>query len=476
MYREENEEILAAEEYLLGCSLIDKKVFAEVSAKLCASDFYFVPSQLIFSALDSVFQERGETDPVLIGKHLRNNGDIKRAGGLKYLGELHFKVPETKNVGFYVEIIAEQSCRRRLKSIASRLSSMANDESLSPSDAIAKIKSEFEGIAVTTSLEAISAPELLAMKTQPVKWVVDELIPSGLTVLAGDAKIGKSFLCWNLALAVAHGGIAISRFNVPSARNTTYIALEDPLSLIAERIHMLSFNEIPPDRLKIMNTLPANLKFNNAGIAVIDNYIKESGTEFLIVDTWKHVRPEIVSNGSAYDIDYQSLIPVQKLAHNNDIAILLVTHTRKSPDIDNPFNQIQGSMGVQAGCDTILMLTKSNSAHSLHVTGRRIAPDEHPMEMSDGIWKALTHNEKLENDMNHSENSVFTALREYGDKGMTFTEAVELTGLVKPTVKSTLRRMVDKGLIVQPNDRGKYYLPNGNGNHNGSAELLDIPW
>ena len=28
-------------------------------------------------------------------------------------------------------------------------------------------------------------------------------------------------------------------------------------------------------------------------------------------------------------------------------------------------------MGVQAGCDTILMLTKSNTAHSLHVTGRR---------------------------------------------------------------------------------------------------------
>ena len=28
-------------------------------------------------------------------------------------------------------------------------------------------------------------------------------------------------------------------------------------------------------------------------------------------------------------------------------------------------------MGVQAGCDTILMLTKSNTAHSLHATGRR---------------------------------------------------------------------------------------------------------
>lgn len=40
----------------------------------------------------------------------------------------------------------------------------------------------------------ITAAELQQMNFPPVRWVVPEIIPEGLTLLAGKPKLGKSWL------------------------------------------------------------------------------------------------------------------------------------------------------------------------------------------------------------------------------------------------------------------------------------------
>ncbi|MYC77416.1 hypothetical protein F4X10_16760 [Candidatus Poribacteria bacterium] len=42
-------------------------------------------------------------------------------------------------------------------------------------------------------LESYTALELSKMEIEPVKWFIPEFLPSGLTILAGPPKIGKSF-------------------------------------------------------------------------------------------------------------------------------------------------------------------------------------------------------------------------------------------------------------------------------------------
>ena len=105
-----------------------------------------------------------------------------------------------------------------------------------------------------------------------------------------------------------------------------------------------------------------------------------------------HVRPEIREAGSktSYDVDYQALIPIQQFAHQKNIAVLMVTHTRKAIDAENPFNQIQGSTGIQAGCDNLMMLTKDDNICSLHVRGRRVPEAEYALELLEGgTWKMI---------------------------------------------------------------------------------------
>ena len=51
-----------------------------------------------------------------------------------------------------------------------------------------------------------TARSLMAKEIPPLEWIVPELMPPGLAILAGAPKVGKSWLGLDLTLAVARGG------------------------------------------------------------------------------------------------------------------------------------------------------------------------------------------------------------------------------------------------------------------------------
>ena len=58
---------------------------------------------------------------------------------------------------------------------------------------------------MSSKLQTIDAETLLATPLKPAQFIVDELIPRGLHILAGSPKIGKSWLVLLLCLKVAEG-------------------------------------------------------------------------------------------------------------------------------------------------------------------------------------------------------------------------------------------------------------------------------
>src|SRR5262245_55147261 len=79
-----------------------------------------------------------------------------------------------------------------------------------------------------------SAEQLLELDIPPYKWVVSDLVPEGLIVLAGRPKMGKSFLVLDIAYAVSTGGKALGVFQV-SPGQVLYLALEDGLRRLQQR-------------------------------------------------------------------------------------------------------------------------------------------------------------------------------------------------------------------------------------------------
>ena len=72
----------------------------------------------------------------------------------------------------------------------------------------------------------------------PVRWTIPEILPEGLTLLAGKPKLGKSWLALSVALSIAAGGVALGTQPVAKG-DVLYLALEDNARRLQSRARRL---------------------------------------------------------------------------------------------------------------------------------------------------------------------------------------------------------------------------------------------
>lgn len=89
-----------------------------------------------------------------------------------------------------------------------------------------------------TKLETITAEDLQNRTYEPTHFLVDELIPEGLHILAGAPKIGKSWLALWLCLCVSQGQ-PLWNFAVTQGE-VLYLSLEDSYRRIQTRLFDLA--------------------------------------------------------------------------------------------------------------------------------------------------------------------------------------------------------------------------------------------
>ena len=440
------------EEAFLGSCLVDSQVF--INSNLAVPDFMIVAHQLIYKAIATVHADTGKTDPLLVADQLKKDGDLNRVGGMDIIYQLQAVIVETESAPYYEIEIKRLATKRQICAIAKQAIAQAEDESSDAEQVAAKLELDLRQLEFEQrKLDSYSVFELSRMEIEPVKWFIPNMLPSGLTILAGPPKIGKSFFCWNMAISVAVGGAAFSSIQIEQRHNVTYLSLEDPPALLKDRLDLIS-PDVKPSNLHIIHDLHQK-KLDAVGLKMIEEHLDKTASELLIVDTWKHVAPQIDSKGTSYDVDYESLIPIQQFAHRRNMGIVLVTHTRKAADIDNVFNQIQGSVGMQASCDTLMMISHDSGAKTLHLSGRRIPTEQYALTISDGIWclegtAAAYHGSALRQE-------IVSLLREAGQMGLSARDIIEMTGKNDKTIYSTLRRMVINNEIDQPKKRGDYF-------------------
>ncbi len=216
----------------------------------------------------------------------------------------------------------------------------------------------------------ITGSELLSKEIQQIPFVVNDLLPIGLTLLAGEAKAGKSWLALWLSVQVANGD-AVWGYDVRGG-TSLYLCYEDNEIRIQNRL------------LDITDEAPSNVHFctevSRLGGELeerIKTFITEHrDTKLIIIDTLQTVRP--INSDSSYSNDYSDLMVLKKLADEYKIAILLIHHFRKQKDSD-VFHQITGSTGLQGAVDTMFALTQGNRGDKtakLKCTGRDIESRE----------------------------------------------------------------------------------------------------
>jgi hypothetical protein len=233
----------------------------------------------------------------------------------------------------------------------------------------------------------LTAAELLTMDFPEQPCVVAGMIPIGLTMVAARPKTGKSWLVTQLCIAVATGQQVLDRQAVQG--NALYLALEDHPRRCKSRLEILLGQAPYPEGMDRLAYLFSDVK--RGDLRPIESWLKTAeAPRLVVIDTLGRFLPARgrQDSGDAYQADYAFMGDLKSLADQNNLAILIVHHTRKA-DADDPLTEVSGSTAYTGAADAVLVLhrSRSDADASLTITGRDFEEGRLDVQMEGCAWR-----------------------------------------------------------------------------------------
>lgn len=233
-------------------------------------------------------------------------------------------------------------------------------------------------------IQLIDAEALYYKPLEHPKMLIDGVLSDGLAIMAGDSKIGKSWMVLWMCLQISKGEPV---WGLPTRKtDVVYLALEDREWRVQQRMQYLT--DTPPENLHFgfsCGQLGAELE------SQIEDVLKDyPSTGLLFIDTLQMVRDNVSAKVNAYAQDYKDLSSLKKIADNHGICIFVVHHTLKERDGGNIFNDMTGSTGIMGVADTGMILRKDDrfgDNATLCITGRDVEEKKLKMQMRGVKWE-----------------------------------------------------------------------------------------
>ncbi len=240
------------------------------------------------------------------------------------------------------------------------------------------------------TLKTIDGKTLMAAELKPLDFVVDSLLATGLHILAGSPKVGKSWLALWLAVTVAKGE---SVWGMATKRGATlYLCLEDSTLRIQNRLE------------EITDDVPDNAHFCTEAFILgegleqqLEAFLTEHpDTVLVIIDTLQMIRD--ARRDMTYANDYHDLTSLKRIADAHGIALLLIHHLRKEY-AEDVFSRISGTTAISGAVDTSLTLVeqeRGSGEATLYCIGRDIEYCELELARNaDNVWELTSDSRTL---------------------------------------------------------------------------------
>lgn len=305
-------------------------------------------------------------------------------------------------------------------------------------------------------LEIFSAADLENEDLPDVEWIIDDLIPVGLSMIAGDPKEGKSFFALQMAIDKANGEKFLGKFHTQKA-DVLFLGLEDNRRRLKKRMKDMDLGN-PPN-------LFMSTKWEQQSRGGLDDLVdvlnNNSNLKLVVIDTFGHFRDDINSNNKTmYQEEVKQLRQIKSIAEEYQIAILLVHHLRKT-DGKNVFEKFLGSVGVYATLDAAIGMESGKALNekviSFNSRDAEFATFSIFREPSTCVFTADPSEKVVQNE------TVLKIIQllEFESRPMRSKEieiALGQEGICDNTVRSWLRKMKASGQIINI-EHGLYVLP-----------------
>ncbi|MGW3927853.1 replicative DNA helicase [Streptomyces microflavus] len=105
---------LDAESAVLGSMMLSRDVIAEVTQIVTATEFYRPSHQIVYEAIIALDAKGEPADPITVTNHLREQGNLQRAGGINTVHDHVNAVVTPANAGYHADIVHDCAFRRDL--------------------------------------------------------------------------------------------------------------------------------------------------------------------------------------------------------------------------------------------------------------------------------------------------------------------------------------------------------------------------
>ena len=212
-------------------------------------------------------------------------------------------------------------------------------------------------------------PDTVLMETEykDTAWIVKDLLPPGLSLIAGKPKAGKSFLCLDMGAHIAEGIPFLGKASQKG--EVIFISLEDDERIIRRnRGNLWNTKGIP--NLYYLTDFPKGAQ----AITELNGIIQSNPELKLIVIDIIGCIIQYVSGDQSnrYDFISHTLDQFKQILKGTDVSIMMVHHVGKK-DYALSQDKILGSTAYQGKVDTFWILEDKGTAYSLIINGKVIS-------------------------------------------------------------------------------------------------------
>jgi hypothetical protein len=231
--------------------------------------------------------------------------------------------------------------------------------------------------------QIVSLPILLEQASIEPDWIVPGILPGGVSLLAGPARIDKPLLANQLGLSVATGVPFLGRFPVHRGC-VLYLALaESMLQVRGRAVNLLNDQRYPATFHLAFQWSP----FRQGGLADLEDTIASlDKPRLIIVDPLEFVQPLRADSGAGngyrvrqgnwVESTLSFFLPLRELAARYSLAILLLHHLPEEWPANrrDPLAGLSPSgLTTASACNLLFMPTPDFLAGTLHIEGPNVA-------------------------------------------------------------------------------------------------------
>ncbi len=220
------------------------------------------------------------------------------------------------------------------------------------------------GGAPESNFHPVPVSTFLANPPEEVEWVLEEYLPeSGLVIVAGRPKDGKTTWVYHLIIKVAQGLPFLGRATCQGA--VLILAVEE-----SRRDVQLRLRDLGAENLTNLYIHVGPSESTPTVFAEITQFVRDHQIKLVVVDTlttfWR-----VQNENDASEVT-QAMKPLLRLARESGACVLLIHHTRKSEGQYG--DEIRGSGALFAAVDVALILKR----HEVQIQRRLLAQSRYP--------------------------------------------------------------------------------------------------